>query len=157
MNTYVSEMIKYAPSHNSTKALLKECSCKSVVEILSCVLLAQDTSCSNGDGLMYSVRILWSHCSSKVPGKTHIVKKIRLTEDFHLDSGLSLLIPIFCNTLVDAGTVDVGVVYGENRGGLISAAHRKVLPRWMDLLTAGGVPVYLFSIPYHWKHEWWDK
>lgn len=83
-----------------------------------------------------------------------------LTEDLHLDCGLGLLVPVLCNTLVDTGAVHVGMVYGEGRRGFIAAAHKNVLPVGEDLLPAGSVPVYVFSISQHWKkenEEWGNK
>lgn len=77
------------------------------------------------------------------------MKQLKLTEDLDLDCGLGLLVPILCHTLVDTSVVPIGVVYGEGRRGLIVAAHENVLPVGKDLLTSGGEPVDVFSIPHH--------
>lgn len=75
--------------------------------------------------------------------------KSRLTEDLHLDCGLRLLVPVLGHTLVDAGAVQVGVVYGEDGRGFIAAAHKDVLPVGDDLLPARSVPVDVFSLSHH--------
>lgn len=74
-----------------------------------------------------------------------------LTEDLHLDRGLGLLVPAPRHTLVDPGTVHVGVVDGECRRGFIGAGHDDVRPVGEDLLPAGGEPVDVFSVSNHWN------
>lgn len=76
-----------------------------------------------------------------------------LTEDLHLDGGLSLLVAVLRHTLVDAGVVHGGVVDGEGGGGFVAAAHENVLPVGEDLLPAGSVPVDVFGIAHHWKRR----
>lgn len=66
-----------------------------------------------------------------------------------MDRGLGLLVAVLCHTLVDAGVVHSGVVDGEERGGLVAAAHEDVRPVGEDLLPAGRVPVDVFGISHH--------
>lgn len=72
-----------------------------------------------------------------------------LTEDSDNDRGFSLLVTALGHTLVDAGVIHFGVVYGEGRRGFIAAAHRNVGPVGEDLLPVGVVPVDVFNIVIH--------